>query len=109
MGELTIRPLQWSRLEDLRDVAPVDAADLACLAELRDVLARHGRLDRFAVHLLHKHFDLRDDEVLVEYSDRARREHPLRVEHRDSPAARHAVPTTWVPDRARPFVVCVCA
>lgn len=109
MGELTIRPLQWSRLEDLRDVAPVDAADLACLAELRDVLARHGRLDRFAVHLLHKHFDLRDDEVLVEYSDRARREHRLRVEHRDSPAARHAVPTTWVLDRARPFVVCVCA
>jgi hypothetical protein len=109
MGELTIRPLQWSRLKDLRDVAPLDAADLACLAELRAVLARHGRLERFAVHLLHKHFELRDDEVLLETSDRTRREHRLRVAHRDSAAARHATPTTWVLDRERPFVVCLCA
>lgn len=53
MARLTIVPVQWTRLRDLRDVAPLDAADLACIAELREVLARHGRLQRFALQLVH--------------------------------------------------------
>ena len=109
MNELTIRPLQWKRIPDLRDVAPLDAQDLACMAELREVLARHGRLERFAVQLVHKHFELADGEVLIEYSDVARREHRLRVERHDSVNARHAIPTTWMLDRERPLVSCVCA
>jgi len=109
MSELTIRPLQWKRIRDLRDVAPLDARDLACMAELREVLARHGRLERFAVQLIHKHFELAEDEVLIEYSDAARREHRLRVERRDGANARHAVPTSWMLDRERPLVACVCA
>ena len=109
MSELTIRPLQWKRVPDLRDVAPLDANDLACMAELREVLARHGRLQRFAVHLIHKHFELAEGEVLVEYSDAVRREHRLRVERRDGVTARNAVPTTWMLDRERPLVTCVCA
>jgi hypothetical protein len=109
MDRLTIRPLQWKRLQDLREVAPLDADDLACLAELREVLARHGRLRRFAVHLIHKHFELNEREVLVEYTDVERREHRLRVEPRDGPIARHAIPTTWALDGDRPAVVCVCA
>jgi hypothetical protein len=109
MSELTIRPLQWQRLKDLREVAPLDENDLRCMAELREVLARHGRLERFALHLVHKHFDIGDGEVLVEYSDAARREHRLRVERRDSVMARHALPTTWLLGCERPLVVCVCA
>ena len=109
MHQLTIQPLQWRRLKDLREVAPLDERDLACMAELRDVLARHGRLERFAVQLIHKHFELTDGEVLVEYSDAARREHRLCVERRDSAAARGAIPTTWALDRQQPLVACVCA
>ena len=109
MSELTIRPLQWKRIHDLRDVAPLDAHDVACMAELREVLARHGRLERFAVQLIHKHFELTDGEVLVEYSDPDRREHRLRVERRAGPNARHAAPTAWMLDRERPLVTCVCA
>ncbi|MEP7057148.1 MAG: hypothetical protein ABI809_05190 [Caldimonas sp.] len=109
MNPLTIRPLQWQSLQDLCEVAPLDRGDLACIAELREVLERHGRLGRFALHLIHKHFELADDEVLVEYSDPARRESRLCVERRDSAAASGAIPTTWVLDPPRPRVVCVCA
>ncbi|MEO8527428.1 MAG: hypothetical protein ABI460_22045 [Caldimonas sp.] len=106
---ITISPLQWSRLQDLRDVAPLDAADVACMDELRHVLARHDRLGRFALHLVHKHFDVASHEVLVEYSDPLAREQFLRVETRDSEALRDAVPTTWTLHTGKAVVVCVCA
>jgi hypothetical protein len=109
MDRLTIRPLQWKRLRELREVAPLDAADLACMAELRDVLARHGRLQRFALQLVHKHFDISEREVLVEYTDVERREHRLRVEPRASALVRQSIPTTWMLERERAAVVCVCA
>jgi hypothetical protein len=109
MDRLTIRPLQWKHLRELREVAPLDAADLACMAELREVLARHGRLQRFALQLVHKHFDISEREVLVEYTDIERREHRLRVEPRASALVRQSIPTAWLLDRERPAVVCVCA
>jgi hypothetical protein len=109
MTRITISPLHWSHLQDLRDVAPLDDADLACMDELRLVLARHGRLGRFALHLVHKHFDLADDEVLVEYSDPTAREQRFCVEARDSEALRDAIPTTWTLATGQPVVACVCA
>ncbi len=107
MKKLTMEPLAWSGLPAFDDLAPIDADDLACMKELRDVLARHGRLGRFALHLAHRHFTLRDDEVLVEYSDAARREQWTRVEPRATQT--HAMPTTWLLGSGGPLVVCVCA
>lgn len=109
MTRLTIQPMQWTRVRDLHETAPLNAADLRCMVELRNVLARHGRLDRFALHLVHKHFDLEPAEVLVEYSDPGRREQWLRVEARASAALRLAVPTTWTLAQRDPLVACVCA
>ena len=107
---MTILPLEWRRLPELRDVPPLDAADLACLAELRDVLARHGRLRRFALQLAHKHFEVAPHEVLVEYSDPIARVQQLRVEARSAGIVRDAVPTTWMLDQpGAPLVTCVCA
>ncbi len=109
MTRISISPLQWGRLRDLRDVAPLDDADLACMNELRAVLERHDRLGRFALHLVHKHFDVAPHEVLVEYSDPQTREQRLRVEDRDSASLHDAVPTTWMLDKGQPLVTCVCA
>ena len=66
---LSIAPMQWTGLADLHDVPPVDGSDLDCLAEIRDILARHGKLRRFAVHLAHRHFALGPDEILIERPD----------------------------------------
>lgn len=109
MTRITISPMQWTRVRDLREVEPLNDADAACMEELRHVLARHGRLGRFALHLIHKHFDVEPHEVLVEYSDASSREQRLRVEARASEALRDAVPTTWTLDTGRPTVACVCA
>lgn len=68
-GRIELAPMLWSQLRDITDVKPVGDEDAECLAELRSVLEKHGRLDRFGVTLLHSHFAVNEDEVLLEYSD----------------------------------------
>ncbi|ACV78461.1 hypothetical protein [Nakamurella multipartita] len=58
-----------TRLPDINEVRPVSAADDAVFAEIREVLERHGALQRFGVTLLHQHFDIADSEVLLETID----------------------------------------
>jgi hypothetical protein len=65
---------------DIMDVEPLGAADHACLQEIKDVLLRHGRLNRFGVTLLHEHFAISHDEILVEECDPANRTLTIRPE-----------------------------
>ena len=103
--------MQWTGLADLPDVPPVDDGDLDCLAEIRDVLARHGKLNRFAVHLAHRHFALGPDEILIERPDPdGRTQHVTVGRLADEPDAR---PTTWLFEQGRELllsnaVYCVC-
>jgi hypothetical protein len=91
---LSILPMQWTGLADLPDVPPVGDDNLHCLAEVRDVLARHGKLNRFAVHLAHRHFALGPDEILIERPDPdGRTQHVTVGRLADEPDAR---PTTWL-------------
>jgi hypothetical protein len=60
-------------LLDITEVRPLDESDLPVLDELREVLERHGALDRFGLNLLHDHFPVADDEVLVEVCDTEQR------------------------------------
>ncbi|MBE7498314.1 MAG: hypothetical protein HS117_25535 [Verrucomicrobiaceae bacterium] len=62
-------PIQSRNLPDIHDLEPFCENDMACLDELRDVLAKHKATNRFGLHLLHSHFDLEPDEVLVEDTD----------------------------------------
>jgi hypothetical protein len=69
MATLTMAPTQWGRYKDIEDLEPINDADLDCLAEVSEVLKKHGKRERFGVALLHKHFDMNRDEQLVEYTD----------------------------------------
>lgn len=64
---------QWNHFPDIRDTGPLTANDRACLDAIRDVLGQYGCFDRFGVNLLHKHFEMADDEILVEQVDEAGR------------------------------------
>ena len=54
-------------------VEPLSMQDKECFKEIRDVLKKHNMLERFGVALLHKHFDIADDEMLVESIDEENR------------------------------------
>jgi hypothetical protein len=66
---LITRPMQWAATPDISETDPLSQNDKNCLREMRDVLDRFGCLDRFGVNLIHKHFEIADDEALLETID----------------------------------------
>jgi hypothetical protein len=90
---IEVAPTQWANLKDIHEVEPLNEADYPCLSEIRDVLKKYDRQERFGVALLHKHFDMEPDEVLVEHTnvqDRILTICPVQVE-----AAGETIQTIW--------------
>ncbi len=104
---ISVFPMQWAPIRDLQQVEPLNDSDTACLAEIRDVLLRHGKLERFAVHLVHKHFELRDGEVMCEYTDVEHRVLKL-VPKRLDEISGH-IETTWMLSDSGPLAACIYA
>jgi hypothetical protein len=93
-------------LPDLGDVEHFGPADEAVFHELREVLDRHGALQRFGVVLLHQHFPLNDDERLVEFVDAERRVLTIKPVPTDGAQAMRAVQTQWRLDQPTPVLGC---
>jgi hypothetical protein len=94
---LQMAAMQWAGLQDLMDVKPINKGDYACLAEIRDVLNRHGKCKRFGVALLHNHFDMADNEMLIECSDKKGRVLTLRPTRKDQlKAGDKTLATMWM-------------
>ena len=68
-----LKVVQVSNLPHINDIVPLGDDDEACLQELRQVLEKHHRQSRFGIALLHKHFDVDADELLVEHCNTAQR------------------------------------
>jgi hypothetical protein len=82
-------------LPHIDDVHDLDESDLACLSEIKKVLAKHDKLLRFGVSLLHDHFHVADDELLLETCDTENRTLMIRpVKRVDIPQAK-MMPTNW--------------
>lgn len=82
-------------LPHIDSLLPRSADDEACFTELREVLARHGKLDRFGVTLLHHHFAVGTDEVLVEECDVEGRTLVTRPRKLGALGATPAIETNW--------------
>ncbi|MFD9469907.1 hypothetical protein [Streptomyces goshikiensis] len=78
------------RFDEAEGLGPSDAAFVRDLVE---VLEKHGNLDRFGLSLLHDHFPLAPDEVMVETNDSVRRTLHAHVEKRRQ--TRHVKPSQW--------------
>ncbi len=98
-------------LPSLGEALPVTDSDHACMREVAEVLARHGKLDRFAMQIAHQHFDLLPGEVLIEQSDPEARTLTIAP----GPMDPTAIPTTWIfskdsEDTVNPWltIYCVC-
>jgi hypothetical protein len=108
MRKLSIETIQWTSLADIDEVEAVSDSDYAVLDELRRVLVRHGYTHRFGICLLHKHFDLANDEVLMETTDANARRSTLVVERRGEQLT-NSIETMWkFSDKSGPLVVTKC-
>lgn len=74
MSALAISPVQWSDFQDIDDIEPINDSDFNCLNDIWAVLKKHNRLNRFGVALLHNHFPISDDEILLETANDKNRE-----------------------------------
>jgi hypothetical protein len=91
MATASLHPLP--KLPDIHQIEPVGSQDQACMDEIREVLKRHGALQRFGLTLLHQHFDMSDEEVLIESVDTENRILTMQPSTAD-PVGR-AIETSW--------------
>lgn len=87
--------MNWDGLDRVEDIHALTDDDATVLREIRDVLARHGALQRFGVTLLHSHFDLDEDEVLVERVNPTMRTLSTSPERVSDDERGRLVPTSW--------------
>lgn len=64
---IAVQMTRWSEFQDVDKVLKSNGEEW--FYELRDVLKKHNALDRFGITLLHKHFDVADDEIMLETTD----------------------------------------
>lgn len=86
-------PSLLPRLPDIDEVRPVDTTDQIVFDEVREVLVRHGALQRFGLTLLHQHFEMDDGEILVESIDKNSR--ILTLEPVMASSSRGGIETSW--------------
>ena len=105
--QIALAPMQWAPIQELQYVEPLNDDDSECLKELSEVLAKHGKLDRFALHLVHKHFDLDDDEIMCEYTDSENRTLTM-IPKKKTEIPGH-VETTWMLNGTGTLTSCIYA
>jgi len=96
------------RLVDIRDVEPLNEKDLPIMDEIYHVLRKHDALQRFGVTLLHEHFEIDDDEVLIEMTDRNTRTQTIQPVNKNHPDLIGSIETSWRLDTGIPIMGCSC-
>jgi len=91
---IALNPMKWSDLTHIDDIKPIDDGDEAVLADIRDILLKHGAVDRFGVFLVHKHFELEPYEYVLEETDEDERVQTLTVQRGDDPD-QNTIQTMW--------------
>jgi hypothetical protein len=82
-------------LPDIDEVEHISENDEDLLQELREVLLKHGAEARFGLMLLHQHFPIADDEILVETVDAAGRTLTVRPQSAAAYRGIRSVETQW--------------
>ena len=54
---------------DINDIEVRSETEAPAFSEIREILVKYGLERKYGVALLHKHFDLAEDEMLVEFTD----------------------------------------
>jgi hypothetical protein len=90
-----MNPMTWNDLPDIVDVPKLEETDEKCLAEVGEVLRKYSKTRRFGVALLHQHFKLRDDELMVEHCNFETRTLVTAPEPASSVISKGYLPTVW--------------
>lgn len=87
--------LSVSPLADIDNVIKYSEADKPLFEELYQVLKKHNAQERFGVTLLHSHFDLAENEVLLESTDKKTRRQTIKPVTLDELSLMETIETAW--------------
>lgn len=90
-----ISVVQWNKLDHIDDLESVTDSDIECMKEIEKTLNKYNCSSKFGVALLHKHFNLEDDEIFVETYDPASRTLTARPAKRSSLVENEYTETIW--------------
>lgn len=82
-------------------------SEAGLFGEIREILKRHGVEKKYGLVLLHKHFDLADDEILMEYTDMENRTLITKPTPRRDISAANAIETVWSLETGNMTTACV--
>ncbi len=100
--------MQFSQLPNIKDVSPLSDGDNMLMSELADVLRKHDAIDRFGITLMHSHFLVTDDEMLLETCDIEGRTLMIRPVPKSDLDGLDYVTTSWHLGSGKPQMACVC-
>lgn len=80
MEKLVLETVQHKKLLDIDEVEPISDKDYEVLEKVRQILNEYNYTDRFGVVLLHKHFEVEQNEMLIEDTDVKKRISTIKVE-----------------------------
>lgn len=98
--KLHIAKANFDKLKDIHDTPRVTDKDEAVLREIGEIILRHGQQDRIGLVLVHKHFNVKADEVAVEQVDQGARTAVIDVEKDGASAG--AVPSMLMFSKREP-------
>jgi hypothetical protein len=96
-----------NRLTAINQVERRLESEAGLFGEVRDLLKRYGVEKKYGLVLLHKHFDLAEDEVLMEYTDVENRTLITKPAPRSEVLAGNVVETVWSLETGNMTTACV--
>lgn len=113
MTTVQVQAMQWGDIPYMGSpkLQPFSPDDSECFREIRDVLARHRALKRFGVFLIHKHFDIDDDEEMTECTDQPGRLLTIAPRKKVEIDRDVTIPTNWIFTETEEIAAacCTCA
>jgi hypothetical protein len=92
---IQLNPLQWSKLPDIDRVDPISETDRACLEDIKLVLEKYSYTSRFGIALLHSHFEVASDEIMLESCDQVNRTLTLQPVQKNQLDQANTIATVW--------------
>lgn len=97
-----------AELPNINEVPHISDEDRKCFEEVRQVLTKHGRQRRFGLTLLHQHFPVAKNEVMLETNDPKKRTLVMRPIKASKLTEINFRETQWRLDGEKATMNCVC-
>ncbi len=108
MNHLLANANDRNDLLDISEVQPLTSKDQPMVDEIYQILKKHNALTRFGLTLLHKHFDITKDEMLIESVDPKTRTQTVKPYKKDELTDYDFIETAWRLDTGKAVMDCKC-